>query len=274
MSDPLALLPLAIAAGGGRLGSFEASQLVAAGLTLLQRSASLVRALSGKRSAIFLPNGPAFLVALAASDGRGALLLDMGESPDEIARQLTDADVGAVFTLEALAARLPEGMSVVLLDDAPRLARVIVPGRTHDVDLGSHHGLALEGDTTTEGRDEECIAVYGASRRRDVLTHRDLLSAGRAAVAELLLTPVDHVLALAPCSDPDALVVCLAAPLLAGARVSFLSPADPADVFTGIEQNDVSMLAGRWRTTAGLRVTAHGVSTALQQLRDGQLILA
>lgn len=273
MSDPLALLPLAIAAGGGRLGPFEASQLVAAGLTLLQRSAALVRALAGKRSAILLPGGPAFLVALAASDGRGALLVDAGALAEEIAWQLADADVGAVFTLEALAARLPAGMPVVLLDEAPRAARVVAPSRAHNVDLGSHHGLALEGDTATEGRDEECLAVYDASRQRHVLTHRDLISAGRAAVEELLLTPVDHVLSVVPCSDPDALAMCLAAPLMAGARVSFLSPAGNADVFAAIEQRDVSMLAGRWRTASGVRVTAYGVTTAGQQLRDGHLVL-
>ena len=79
MSDPLALLPLALAAGGGRIGAaagdiLDAQQLVAAGLTLLQRSAPLVRALSGKRSAILLPTSPQFLTALAASEGRGAVL--------------------------------------------------------------------------------------------------------------------------------------------------------------------------------------------------------
>ena len=52
MSDPLALLPLALAAGAGRIGVagdalYDAPQLVAAGLTLLQRSAPLVRALGG-----------------------------------------------------------------------------------------------------------------------------------------------------------------------------------------------------------------------------------
>jgi hypothetical protein len=33
----------------------------------------------------------------------------------------------------------------VLLDDAPRTARVIASGATRDIDLGSHHGLVLEG---------------------------------------------------------------------------------------------------------------------------------
>ncbi|NUR34387.1 MAG: hypothetical protein HOQ30_10285, partial [Gemmatimonadaceae bacterium] len=68
MSDPLSLLPLALAAGGGRVNEHEAQQLVAAGLTLLQRSAPLVRALAGRRSAILLPTSSAILTALAASE--------------------------------------------------------------------------------------------------------------------------------------------------------------------------------------------------------------
>jgi acyl-CoA synthetase (AMP-forming)/AMP-acid ligase II len=272
MSDPLALLPLAIAAGGGHLGPFPAAQLAAAGLTLLQRSAPLVRTLAGKRSAILLPSGPAYLVALAASDGRGAVLLDQQASAESIAWQLADADVGAVFTQTALVPLLPDGFPIVLLDEAPRVARVIVPGRQMDVDLGSHHGLALAGDTATEGRDEDCIIAYAASGRRTARTHRDVIAAGRAAVAELLLTPVDHVLSLLPCHDPDALAVCVAAPLLAGARVSFLQPISVTDVATAITQHEVSMLAGRWHTASGIRVTAVSAAQGMEQLRGGALI--
>jgi len=274
MSDPLALLPLAIAAGGGRLGPFHASQLAAAGLTLLQRSAPLVRALAGKRSAILLPGTPAFLVALTASDGRGALLLESTASPATIAWQLADADVGAVFTLQALVPLLPEGTPVVLLDDAPRVARVIVPGRRMEIDLGSHHGLFLEGDITTEGRDEECVAAYTPSGIRLVSTHRSLIAAGRAAVAELRLTPLDHVLSILPCSDPETVAVCLAAPLFAGARVSMLSPTSAADVVLAAERDDVSMIAARWRAETGTHVAAFSVANAMQQLRDGTLTLA
>jgi acyl-CoA synthetase (AMP-forming)/AMP-acid ligase II len=272
MSDPLALLPLAIAAGGGHLGPFPAAQLAAAGLTLLQRSAPLVRTLAGKRSAILLPSGPAYLVALAASDGRGAVLLDQQASAESIAWQLADAGVGAVFTQTALVPLLPDGFPIVLLDEAPRVAHVIVPGRQMDVDLGSHHGLALAGDTATEGRDEDCIIAYAASGRRTVRTHRDVIAAGRAAVAELLLTPVDHVLSLLPCHDPDALAVCVAAPLLAGARVSFVQPISVTDVATAITQHEVSMLAGRWHTASGIRVTAVSAAQGMEQLRGGALI--
>ena len=95
MSNPLALLPLAVAAGGGRVNEFEAQQLVAAGLTLLQRSAPLVRALSGRRSAILLPTSPAFFTALAASEGRGAVLVNPLAASDEVAAQCEDAGVGA-----------------------------------------------------------------------------------------------------------------------------------------------------------------------------------
>src|SRR4051812_18961462 len=175
MSDPLALLPLALASGGGHLNDFEAQQLVAAGLTLLQRSAPLVRALAGRRSAILLPTSPAFLTALAASEGRGAVLINPLAAAPEIAYQCRDADVGAVFTTAALAPRLPAGLPVVLLDEVPRSARVVVDGTTRQVDLGSHHGLALEGERGAPGRDEEAVIVYTSAMRGmplgAVLTH-------------------------------------------------------------------------------------------------------
>src|SRR5688572_10483350 len=162
MTDPLALLPLAAAAGGGRMDDHDAARLVAAGLTLLRRSAPLVRALQDRRSAIILPTSPAFLVALAASEGRGAVLVNPLAAPPEIAHQLADAEVGVAFTIAALAPRLPEGTPHVLLDDAPRSARVVVGGQARDVALDSHQGDALDlaGSTDAEGRDEEAAIVY------------------------------------------------------------------------------------------------------------------
>ena len=168
MSNPLALLPLALAAGGGRIAAagsdevYEAQQLVAAGITLLQRSASLVRALSGRRAAILLPTSPAFLTALAACDGRGAVLVNPLAAPAEIAFQCADANVGAVFTTSAFVPRLPPGLTTVLLDEAPRLATVGAADRTHDVDLGAHHGLTLEGERDADG----CIGSDAHIRRR------------------------------------------------------------------------------------------------------------
>ena len=107
MSDPLGLFPIAIAAGGGYVDGFEAQQLVAAGLTLLQRSAPLVRALHRRRSAILLPTSPRVLTALAASEGRGAVLINPLASRPEIAYQIADANVGAVFTTAELADAFP-----------------------------------------------------------------------------------------------------------------------------------------------------------------------
>ena len=223
MTNPLSLLPLAIAAGGGRVDDFEAQQLVAAGLTLLQRSAPLVRALSGRRAAILLPTSPAFLTALAASEGRGAVLVNPLAAPAEIAFQCADANVGAVFTAGTFAARLPEVLPAVFLDDAPRSARVVANGVAREVDLGSHHGLSLEGERDLPGRDEEAAIVYTSAMRGvplgAVLTHANLLANARATIAAMEYSADDRVLALLPYAHLFGLTVAGAAALMAGARV-------------------------------------------------------
>src|SRR5687768_12704712 len=182
--NPVSVLPLALAAAGGRVGGFEAQQLVAAGLTLLQRSAALVRALAGRRAAILLPTSHHFYVALAACEGRGAVLVNPLAAPAEVAFQLRDADVGAVLTNAALAARVPAGVPLVLLDDAPRMARIVVDGVARDVDLGTHWGLDLEGEGDVPGSDEECAIVYTSAMagtpRGAILTHRNLLANARS----------------------------------------------------------------------------------------------
>jgi long-chain acyl-CoA synthetase len=236
VSDPLALLPLALAAGGGRIGVagadvFDAQQLVAAGLTLLQRSVPLVRALSGRRSALLLPTSPQYLTALAASEGRGAVLVNPLASPIEIAYQCRDANVGAVFTFRALADRVPADTPVVLLDDAPRAARVVTPDRTQDIDLGSHHGLSIEGERDVPGRDEEAVIVYTSAMRGvplgAVLTHANLLANARSTVEAAAQSPDDDVLALLPFAHLFALTVTVGAPLLAGARVRTMDRFNP-----------------------------------------------
>jgi long-chain acyl-CoA synthetase len=236
VSEPLALLPLALAAGAGRIGAaggdaFEAGQLVAAGLTLLQRSAPLVRALSGKRAAILLPTSPQYLVALAACEGRGAVLVNPLAAPLELAYQCRDANVGAVFTTAALAGRVPARTPLVLLDDAPRSARVVTPDRTQDVDLGSHHGLQIEGERDVRGRDEEAVIVYTSAMRGTplgaVLTHANLLANARSTVEAVAQTSHDDVLALLPYSHLFALTVTCSAPMLAGARVRTMDRFNP-----------------------------------------------
>ncbi|HEY2025598.1 MAG TPA: AMP-binding protein [Gemmatimonadaceae bacterium] len=247
MSDPLALLPLALAAGAGTIsvddGSahYEAQQLVAAGLTLLQRSAPLVRALSGRRSAILLPTSPAFFTALAASDGRGAVLVDPLAAPIEIERQCRDADVGAVFTTSAFAPRLPAGMVTVLLDEAPRRARVLAQGIAREVDLGSHHGLDLAGERGVSGRDEEAAIVYTSAIRGTplgaVLTHANLLANARSTIQAVDNSPADRVLALLPFAYPFGLTVTGSAPLLAGAQVITMSRFDPVRAVALLERS-------------------------------------
>ena len=248
MSDPLALLPLALAAGGGRVDGVETGQLIAAGLGLLRRSAPLVRALSGRRSAILLPTSPQFLVALAASEGRGAVLVNPLAAPREIAHQLHDAGVGAVFTSRALAARLPAGATLALLDGAPRSATVVADGESREIDLGSHVGLELAGDPDTPGRDEEAAIVYTSAMHGTplgaVLTHANLLSNARATVIAGANSPADNVLAILPLSHLFGLVVSGAAPLLAGARVTTMERFNPAKAIELIERAGITEIVG------------------------------
>ena len=247
MTDPLALLPLAAAAGGGSIDDIDAAALVAAGLTLLQRSAPLVRALAGRRAGVLLPTSPAFLTALAASEGRGAVLMNPLAAPRELAYQIADADVGAVFTIAALAARLPESVSRVVLDDAPRSAVVLAAGTSRVVDLGSHFPLTLEGDPDATGRDEEAAIVYTSAMSGRplgaILTHRNLLANARAARPAAALDRDHHLLAALPFSHLFGLVVSGIGALMAGARVSTMPRFNPARALEQLE-NGVTMFVG------------------------------
>lgn len=248
MLDPFSLLPLALAARGGRVDDFEAQQLVAAGLTLLQRSAPLVRALSGKRAGILLPTSPAFVTALAASEGRGAVLMNPLAARPELSHQLTDARVGAVFTTAALAPQLPTDTPLVLLDDAPRFARVVVAGASREVDLGSHVGLNVEGDSDTPGHDDEAAIVYTSAMAGTplgaILTHRNLLANARAAVEACALSADDVVLAALPFSHLFGLSITGSAPLLAGGRVVTMARFNPARAVELLAAGEVTAFVG------------------------------
>lgn len=252
------LLTLRAAAGGGSIDGHDAASLAAAGFTLLQRSAPLVRALAGRRAAILLPTSSQFLVALAASDGRGAVLVNPLAAPAEIAYQLADANVGAVFTIASLAERLPPGTVHALLDDAPATAVVV----HHDgaarqrVDLGSHFGLDMEGDADTPGRDEECAVVYTSAMAGRplgaILTHRNLLANARQTVEAAANTKDDHVLAVLPFAHLFGLTVSCMAPLLAGARVSTMARFNPLATLDAIERLDITEIVGVPSIFAGM----------------------
>ena len=248
MSNPLSVLPLAMAAHGGSIDDTPATQLVSAGLTLLQRCAPLARALYGKRAALLLPTSPAFLIALAASEGRGAVLLNPLGSRDEIAHQLDDANVGAVFTLAALADRLPSSMPQVFLDDAPRHAAVLIGGSVSSIDLGSHVGLDLEGDAEADGSDDEAAVVYTSAMEGSplgaILTHRNLLANARATTMGARITADDHVLAVLPYSHLFGMTVTLTAPMLAGARVTTMARFNPLKAVDALVDSAVTMFVG------------------------------
>ena len=251
------LLPLRAATGRGSVDGLPAPALVSAGFTLLQRCVPLVRALAGRRSAILLPSSPQFLVALAASDGRGAVLVKPLAAPAEIAYQLDDATVGAVFTVKALAGRVPEHIPVVLLDDAPRSATFTVSGGDPvTVDLGNHFGLDLEGDADAPGRDEECAIVYTSAMQGRalgaVLTHRNLIANARQTVQAAENVPHDHLLAVLPFSHLFGLTVSLIAPMLVGARVTTMPRFNPIAAVDAIERDGITEIVGVPAVFAGM----------------------
>ncbi len=243
------LLTLRAAAGGGTLDGHPAAALVAAGFTLLQRSPALVRALAGRRAAILLPTSPQFLVALAAADGRGAVLINPLAAPVEVHDQLQDAEVGAVLTVTALAARLPPGTVHALLDEAPQSATVVdAEGRAARVDLGSHFGLDLEGPADAPGRDEECAIVYTSAMAGRplgaILTHRNLITNARQTVQAAAFGPDDRVLAVLPFAHLFGLTVSGMAPLFAGAAVRTVPRFHPRAAFDQLAQEAITTFVG------------------------------
>jgi len=248
MIEPFSLLPLALAGHAGRVDEFETQQLVAAGLTLLQRNATLVRALSGRRSAILLQTSPQYVVALAASEGRGAVLINPLASRFEIAHQLRDANVGAVFTTAALARHVADDVVRILLDDAPRSAQVVANGSTRDVDLGSHHGLSLEGETDVAGSDEEAAIVYTSAMEGTplgaILTHRNLLANARATVDAVGNSSDDRVLACLPFAHLFGLTAAASAPLLAGGQVHTMARFNPTRAAERLAAGEITQVIG------------------------------
>lgn len=246
MSDPLSYLPLAIAGANGILDGVEARRLVAAGVALLQRTAPLVRALHGRRSALLLDGGPALLVALGASEGRSALLLDPSAPPGEMERLLARAGAGAAFTTCARESSLPATLPRVLLDEVPARAIWQVGDESRTIDLTMHAGLHLEGEGDVAGADEEALIVAPSEGNGDALgdrlTHHHLLASARATARAMRLGPRDHTLTLAAPSRPFGLVAGVIAPLLAGGRVTSGHALSPASLVERLEHDGVSML--------------------------------
>jgi long-chain acyl-CoA synthetase len=249
MSDPLALLPYALAAANGRIDDVAIRDLVAAGVTLLRRAPVVPQRLAGRRSAILLPMSPAVITALAASDGRGAVLCQPAAASSELEAQLRDADVGVVFTTATLASRVPADRPVVLLDDAPRSARVVVPNATaRDVALDGEHGLSLSGDPEADGRDEEAVIVHTSAMAGEplgaILTHRNLLANARGAIRAADLTSADRALAMLPVAQLFGATVSLFAPLLAGASVVTMPRFAASRALDRIVDDRVTVLVG------------------------------
>lgn len=268
MSEPLSYLPLALAAADGHVDHLPIRRLVAAGFTLLQRTPPLVRALSRGRAAILLPTSPAFFVALAACEGRGAVLINPLSSRREIAHQLSDAGAHAVFTTTLLAERLPADMPHVLLDDALERALWVDGDTRRDISLASHDALRIEGASDAEASDEEATIVYTSAMQGyslgAIATHRNLISNALATIEAAHITGEDRALALLPYSHLFGLVVPALAPLLAGASVLSMPRFNPVRAIESIEHDEITMLVGVPAVFAAISAMLARRGTALE----------
>lgn len=211
---------------------------------MLQRCAPLVRALAPGRGAVLLPDSAAYLVALAACEGRAALLLDPGASVAEAARTIEESGARVVFTVERYAKGLPDSMARVLLDEQPGHAEFVHLDERRRVDLGSHFGFSIEGEGNIAGRDEEAVVVRADAGDYRSFTHNELLNAGRDIVEREQLAESDHVLALLPFHGLRGLTAALLAPLLAGARVTTLARFEGTEAIDRLEGDDITSLVG------------------------------
>ena len=177
-----------------------------------------MKALSGKRAAILLQPSPAFVVALAAAEGRGAVILAPEDAVD-LPALIEVEGIGAWFTTATAAAALSVGIPVVLLDEAPRRA-VVRSGKGDErpVDLGSHFPLELEGAADVPGRDEECLRLRTDGQWASQ-SHRAVIAAGEAEAPTVTRGSVAQVPAAEDWSSWDSLSRSAIGPLLAGAAL-------------------------------------------------------
>ncbi len=157
----MSYVPYAIAAADGSVNGHSARALVAAGVTLLQRCAPLVRALADSAPASLLLPSAAFVTALGASEGHALLVLDPRDALYRLKETLATHETRVVFTLAEFAAQVPVETICVLLDRVPQIAVVrLSAADIRDVDLGSHVGLAIEGESEVPGSNETVLEWY------------------------------------------------------------------------------------------------------------------
>ncbi len=210
----MSYVPYAIAAVGGSVDGHSARALIAAGLTLLQRCPPLVRALADSSPAALLLPSAALVTALGASDGHALLVLDPRDllhrmssdgqalhvldpqdSLQRVRETLAKTETRVVFTEAAFAAQVPIETICVLLERVPQFATVRLSATDiRDVDLGSHFGLDLEGESGAEGSEETVIRWYEHGELQHA-SHRDVMSGDSGGwagelIRHLIATPL------------------------------------------------------------------------------------
>lgn len=191
---------------------------------------------AGGRVGLLLPNLPLFPAALHGTLRRGAsaVMLNPLYSSREVAEYLRDSAARVVVTTERLAAMLPQGVQVVVVDDA-----------SAEVDDGVGGAMDV---ASTPAPDDEAVVIYTAAMegwaRGARLTHRSLGANLRSTVEAMQLTPDDRVMALLPFIHAFGLTVTHNAPLSAGAAVIPVERFHPVRLLDALAATRATVISG------------------------------
>ena len=145
---------------------------------------------------------------------------------------------------------------------------MVANGTTRDVDLGSHHGLSLEGETDVAGSDEEVAIVYTSAMEGTplgaILTHRNLLANARSTIDAVGNSSDDRVLACLPFAHLFGLTAAASAPLLVGGQVQTMPRFNPARAAE-------MLAAGEITRVVGVPAVYRALLSALERKEVGQL---
>ena len=205
--------------------------------------------------AVQAPNMPPWAgVALGAMAAGGVVTgINPLATHEEITAQLSDADAAVIVTVPALVEQARKAAA-----ECPGVRDVVVIGATTEAAAATAAAtnavttiaelLSSGAPTPHVAPDPGQLALLPYSSgttglpKGVMLTHANLTAAVRQLGAGLRLTARDTVLALAPFGHVMGFVVCLAAPLAAGATVVTLPRFDLGTFLAAIERHRVTVL--------------------------------
>jgi len=195
---------------------------------------------AGERVALLLPNASIFVAGLHGifRSGGSALLLNPSSSAREIDEQVGDTGSRWAVTDARLGAGLPSWMGRILVGEE---------GET-EIEPPTGSRPAAFGAIPATRFDDEAVVIFTAAMkgraRGASLSHRNLLTNVRSAIAAMELSPTDRVVAALPFAHAFGLTICLNAPTTIGATILPVARFNARTVLEILESEGATVLAG------------------------------